>query len=98
VKVELSRRAQRAIARIDTYWREHADHPDVFYREILDAVEYLETVSSPGTPCPTPKRPKLKRVLLEKSRCHIYFELEPASEVVRVLTVWDGRRERGPRL
>jgi hypothetical protein len=38
-----------------------------------EVVEHLETVSNPGTPCPTNRRPQLKRMLLEKTKCHLYF-------------------------
>jgi len=62
------------------------------------AVEFLEAVGMPGTPCPTVRRPKLKRLLLEKSKCHVYFEINRAQDVLEVLTVWDGRRERPSRL
>ena len=73
MRVELSKRAQRSVTRIDAHWREHADHPQLFFEEMLEAVEHLETVSNPGTPCPTRKRPQLKRLLLEKTKCHVYF-------------------------
>jgi hypothetical protein len=66
LKVELSKRAQRAVARIDARWRKHADQPEIFFEEMLEVVEHLETVSNPGTPCPTNRRPQLKRMLLEK--------------------------------
>jgi hypothetical protein len=67
LKVELSKRAQRAVTRIDARWRKHADHPELFFEEMLETVEHLETVSNPGTPCPTSRRPQLKRMLLEKN-------------------------------
>ena len=98
MKVELSRRAQRAIARIDAHWRQRADHPDHFLEEMVDAVEQLETVSNPGTPCPTTRRPLLKRILLEKTRCHLYFVSNERKQQIEVLHVWDGRRERMPAL
>ncbi len=98
MKVRLSKRAQGAIARIDARWREVADHPETFLRELLDTIELLETVSAPGTPCPTAKRPRLKRVLLEKSDCHVYFEINEGKQMIEVLTVWSARRGRAPKL
>jgi hypothetical protein len=59
LNVELSKRGQRAVTRIDTRWRKHADHPELFFEEMLETVEHLETVSNPGTPCPTNRRPQL---------------------------------------
>jgi len=98
VRVKLSKRAQDAVARIDARWLASADHPDVFLTEIGEAVEHLETVSAPGTPCPTKKRQQLKRLLLEKSKCHVYFEVNNRKDLINVVTVWDGRRERAPKL
>ena len=66
--------------------------------ELFATVEFLETVSTPGTPCPTERRPLLKRLLLEKSKCHIYFEVNEQKQQLEVLTVWDGRRGRRPKL
>jgi hypothetical protein len=43
-----------------------ADHRELFFEEMLEVVEHLESVSNPGTPCPTNRRPQLKRMLLEK--------------------------------
>ncbi len=37
MKALLSKRAARAAERIDAHWREHADDPGLFARELLDA-------------------------------------------------------------
>jgi hypothetical protein len=87
VKVRLSKRAQRAVSRIDDRWRKLGDHPETFLREVLAALEHLESVESPGTPCPTENRPALKRILLEKSNCHVYFETNESERLLDVLTV-----------
>lgn len=98
MNVRLSKRAQRAVSRIDDRWRKRGDHPGTFLRELLAAIDYLGSVEFPGVPCPTEKRPTLKRLLLEKSKCHVYFEANERDQVLEVLTVWDGRRERPPSL
>ena len=59
---------------------------------------HLETVSNPGTPCPTSRRPQLKRMLLEKTKCQLYFVSDERKQRIDVLHVWDGRRERLPTL
>jgi hypothetical protein len=71
VRVEITKRAQRSIERIDARWRKHADQRELFRAEMDEVIEHLETVSSPGTPCPTSRRPHLKRILLEKTKCHV---------------------------
>jgi len=98
VKAFISKRAAQAAERIAERWRRHAGDPDIFPRELLEAIELLETTRSPGSPFPTPRRPRLKRLLLRKSRCHIYFEVDEPGQTIRILHIWDGRRERPPRL
>ena len=98
MKAYLSRRAARAAERIDSRWREHADDPGIFAAELLAAVERLESNMTPGLPFPTAKRPGLRRILMPKSRCHIYFEIDAAKQTIQILHIWDGRRERVPKL
>ena len=98
MKAFISKRALRAAERISAYWREKADDPSIFPREFLAAIESIESVKGPGSPFRTTKRPALNRVLLEKSRCHIYFEVDQAKQIIRVLQVWDGRRQQPPKL
>jgi hypothetical protein len=52
---------------------------------MLEVVEHLETVSNPGTPCPTNRRPHLKRMLLEKTGCHLYFVSNERNQRIDVL-------------
>lgn len=98
MKAFISKRAARAAERIAARWAKHADHPGVFSHEFLEAIELLETTRGPGAPFPTPRYPKLKRLLLRKSRCHLYFEIDEPAQLIRILHVWDGRRERPPKL
>lgn len=98
MKALISKRAMRAAERIAAHWGDHADDPDVFARELLHAIEVLETTRSPGTPFPTAKHPALKRLLLRRSGCHLYFEIDAARQIIEILHVWDARRGRSPRL
>jgi len=98
VKAYLSKRAARAAERIDARWREHGDDPGLFAAEFLAAVERLESTPTPGSPFPTAKRPALRRLLMPKSRCHVYFEIDDLKQIIQILHIWDGRRERAPKL
>jgi hypothetical protein len=66
--------------------------------EMDAAIDHLEAVSDPGTPCNSPKRPQLKRLLLEKTKCHLYFVVNEQKQWIELLQVWDGRREHPPKL
>jgi hypothetical protein len=89
VKAFLSKRAARAADRIAVRWRAHADDPDVFARELLEVID---------SPFPTMKHPALKRMLLKKSGCHLYFEIDEPRQRIQILHVWDSRRARPPKL
>ncbi len=98
MKAFISGRAARAAERIDERWRERADDPRIFARELLEAIEMLETSCGVGVPYPTPMHPLLLRALLRKSRCHVYFEIDHVKQTIQILHIWDGRRARAPRL
>ena len=98
MKAYLSKRAARAAERIDERWRENADDPGIFARELLEATDLLESSRGPGAPFPTAKHPSLRRLLLRKSRCHIYFEIDDAKQTIQILHIWDGRRDRAPKI
>lgn len=94
----LSKRAAAEADRIDDYCRQHARDRTLFARELVDAVALLEDARVPGSPFPTQRHPQLKRLLMTRSRCHIYFEVDVALQRIEILSVWDARRSRGPGL
>lgn len=70
----------------------------MFAQELLDSLRYLRDVAHAGMQKSTARRPKLKRLLMEKSKCHIYFEVDERRETINVITIWNGQREREPKL
>jgi hypothetical protein len=98
VKLILSKRGARSAQRITGRWHAHADAPNTFAHEFLEVVELLVTTRSPGSPFPTASRPSLKRLLLRKSQCHIYFVVDERRQVIEIIEVWDARRGRTPKL
>ncbi len=98
MKVELSKRARRNSDRIDARWANRGDDPSLYAREFLEAIKHLETVGHPGTPWGTRKRPKMRRLLLEKSKCHVYFEVDEKQDVLTVIALWNGQRGQEPKL
>jgi hypothetical protein len=101
VKAYISKRAERAAERIAARWREYADRPDVFaleFIETIEAIEAIENTQSPGSPCPTRAHPRLKRILLRKSHCHMYFEVSERQQRIQIIQFWDARRGQPPKL
>lgn len=98
MKVILSKRGSRSVQRISKRWNDHADVPSLFAREFLAVMELLATTRSPGSRYPRPGRPALKRLLLRKSYCHVYFTVDERRQVITILEVWDARRGGPPKL
>lgn len=94
----MTKRAERSLERIMRRWHEGADHPGVFTRELLDAIKMLETTRSPGTPHRVKGHPNVKRILLRKSNCHVYFEVDEARQVIEIMELWGAQRRRPPKL
>lgn len=38
------------------------------------------------------------RMLLEKSKCHVYFVVDEKRELLTIVDVWNGQRGREPKL
>jgi plasmid stabilization system protein ParE len=98
VKVTITRRAERALERIDRRWHALADHPRTFADEFETARDALGKEPTPGLGNATSRRPTLRRLLLPKSGCHIYFTVDPARRWIEIVDIWDARRVRSPRL
>jgi plasmid stabilization system protein ParE len=95
VKVELSAEAQAQVDRIDAWWREHRQAaPDLFAEELEAALCALAETPALGVRY-TP-RPNVRRLLLGRTRYHLYVTQDAAK--VYVVAVWSAHRGRGPRL
>jgi hypothetical protein len=72
VKVKFTPRADLRAQKADAWWRKNRpDTSDLFADELAQAVKDLETITHLGTPHPTARHPLLKRLLLEKTKCHV---------------------------
>ena len=96
MKVELSRRAEREMARIARWWREHGSSPDVFLDELEQMIEHIETTSVLGVVYEAKARRTVHRRLMKKSACHVYL-VRKSEDLVVVVSIWGARRRRGPK-
>lgn len=99
MKIEIGKRASRQVERANSWWEKNRPlAPTLFEEEFEAALRQLLSMPHSGVLYPTPKRPTLRRILLEKTEYHVYFALERGGTVVVIHSVWGARRERGPRL
>jgi plasmid stabilization system protein ParE len=93
--VEFADAAKADVARIDAWWRANRRAaPDLFTSELEKATLALE--DNPALGLHYEPRPGVRRMLLRRTRYHIYFVEE--GERVLVVAVWSAYRGRGPSL
>ncbi len=90
------RAAEEADA-IDLWWRVNRPAaPDLFNRELEDAVARVASAPTLGRPADPedPDFPAVRRVLMRRTRYHVYFVVD--GDILEVVAVWHAARERGP--
>ena len=79
------------------WWREHREKaPDLFDEEFMAVVERIG--SAPGSfPIHLQRHERtIRRCLMPKTRCHLYFETFEEAGVVWVVAAAGGQRRRRP--
>jgi plasmid stabilization system protein ParE len=83
----------------DDWWRHNRlAAPTLFAEELAKALRLLEEQPVAGRPSPRPGFPRLRALLLPRSRYHLYYEHDAEAELVLVRLVWSAVRGRPPRL
>jgi hypothetical protein len=99
VKLRLAGPARRQADRIDRWWRENRpDVGDLFAREFDTARRMIPESPNLGTPYVKRHGILIRRVLLPKTRNHVYYEARTQEDIVMILAVWGAPRGRGPTL
>jgi len=90
-RVRFLARAVEEVAEIDAWWRAHRDASNLFAREFSETVTLLVQAPTLGAPAVTLSLTGVRRVLLRKTRYHVYFRV--IGDTVEVLAVWHAMRE-----
>lgn len=81
------------------WWRANRPKaPGLFEREFSDGLTLLATAPDIGRRYRRRGIPSLRRLLLPRTRYHVYCVHDRARAEVLVLAVWSALRGRGPRL
>lgn len=97
VEVVVLPTALEHVRRIDDWWqRERLHSPGLFLEEFAAALQRLATAPSAGTIYTRSHRADLRRLLLPRTRHHVYYVVE--NERTAVMAVWHAARGVGPRL
>ena len=77
MKVRISGPAQRQAEDMDRWWKESRPAaPDVFARELAAARQLLASKPDVGSPYVEQRGVLVRRVLLRKSKNHVYYEID----------------------
>jgi len=98
VKLILLAEAQRRFEAEDAWWRENRDAKDLFIEEFEQTIEQLVTTPAIGKTYRLTRGKLIERVVMKKTRCHIYYHRDPGRELIEIHTIWGAQRGRGPTL
>jgi plasmid stabilization system protein ParE len=65
---------------------------------MADARRLLASTPEMGSPCVEREGVVVRRVLLRKTRNHVYYEIDRANGVVMIIAVWGAPKGEGPKL
>ena len=99
-QVIVAPRAAGQLDRIVRWWQANrAEAPDLFADELTAALTRLAKNPSAGVLYPLAPRPDVRRILLPRTRYHVYYVMaEAGGRVVVVLAIWHAARGGRPRL
>src|SRR5688500_11357225 len=88
VNVVLLDEAQRRFEAEDEWWREHRDAKDLFVDEFEQTLKMLSSTPEVGQIYRHARGKLIQRVLMKKTRCHVYYFHDREHDLVEVHTVW----------
>ena len=98
MKVELAPRFVQEAERHATWWRQNRPAARfLFDEELRAALKQIRTAPELGAWYAAMTGREHRRVLMPRTRHHVYYRLI-APDTVRVVSVWGATRGRGPRL
>jgi len=96
-RVEFSPAASRHAEQAHNWWR--ANRPAatlLFRRELAVAIRQLTRSPASSAAYEHPDAPVMRRLLLPRTRYHVYFVVDEPGRVVRIHAGWHASRGSGP--
>lgn len=98
VQIVLLAEGQRRFEAEDKWWREHRDAKELFVNEFEQTLDLLRSTPEVGQIYRQARGKLIQRVLMTKTRCHVYYFHDRQHALVEVHSIWGAARERGPSL
>lgn len=98
MKIRFTPEARARVAIVGTWWRRHAMVPELFERELADALEKLLVRPTLGIAYRAVRGRVIRRMLMSKTQQHLYYSVDENEDAIIVHVIWGARRGRGPKL
>ena len=98
MKVVLLAEARRRFEAEDEWWRQNRDAKGLFIDEFEETLERIGANPELGRAYRRTRGKLIQRVLMNKTRCHVYYFHDREHDLLEVHTVWGAHRGRGPSL
>ena len=98
-RVQLTAEARRQLQEIDEWWTVNRPKaPALVLRELARATSLLSTMPMAGKIYRRATSANYRRLLLRRSRFHVYYLVDEAERAVRIVAIWNAVRGHGPDL
>jgi len=98
-RVDFAPAALEQAEAVHAWWHEYRPAAPTLFRDELEAaVRRLEDSPRLGVRYEKADVAGMRRLLLPRTRYHVYFVVEEAMRLVRVHAIWHAARGRGPAL
>jgi plasmid stabilization system protein ParE len=98
VKIVLLDEAQRRFEAEDRWWRDNRDAKELFLGEFEEVLRQLGSTPDLGQRYRRARGKLIHRVLMKKTRCHVYYFHDHQRDLIEIHSIWGARRKRGPTL
>jgi hypothetical protein len=98
VKLKIFEEARQQFREENAWWRENRDIKTLFAQEFLVTIRQIQKVPGAGPVYVERRGRAIRKWLMPKTRCHIYYRVDSEQDLLLIYSVWGARRGRGPRL
>jgi hypothetical protein len=99
VKVKVTREADEQARFMGRWWRAHRKKsPQLFAEEFRSAKLLLAEDPYAGTEYVNDEVPGVWRLLMPGTRNHIYYQVDPADQIVVIIALWGAPKGSAPPL
>jgi plasmid stabilization system protein ParE len=99
MKVILSLQAEAQLRLRQEWWQKNRPKsPELFEQELAHALRRIADHASIFPVYSAKDGRTVRRYLLARTHCHLYFEILPERDEVWILAAWGAVRRKGPRI